>query len=259
VFRDGPEMAEFRGNELVVKAPCGTLEDLECLCDTLYYGIPLLLNVDFGDSPVIDRVYGTVGDVPFRWELVRWDFELDVTNQEHQEAKATAAWRRLEHIAPLENRRLLGALHYFQVACRLSRAGQTPWEFMSEILLNLSKTLEVLFPPPPGDPHTIDAARRGLGTLGYSPEEIERDFVPSMALRSTIGSAHVGLALFTPRQLRVLHRYTERAERAFRELLQRVLGRVEEGLSTLTPYLDPAPSNEAQRVIQRLAEALGEE
>ena len=54
---------------------------------------------------------------------------------------------------------------------------------MPEMILNLSKVLEVLFPPD-GAGRTLDAARRGLTALGFSRTEIEGDYIPAMALRN---------------------------------------------------------------------------
>ena len=58
----------------------------------------------------------------------------------------------------------------------------------------------------------MDAARGGLEKLGYSGEEIEREFLPAMALRNEIDVGHVDLSIYTRRQLNALHRYTEVAE-----------------------------------------------
>lgn len=43
------------------------------------------------------------------------------------------------------NRRLAAALHYYYVAKRLTEAGNLPQEFMTEIILNYYKVLEILF------------------------------------------------------------------------------------------------------------------
>ena len=59
--------------------------------------------------------------------------------------------------------------------------------------------------PPSGDGQTRDAARRGLTNLNYSAKEIERDFLPAMALRNAIDVGHVDLSLFTRPQLNALH------------------------------------------------------
>lgn len=182
--------------------------------------------------------------------------QLLTTTQEEQEKKACDSWCRFGVLAKLGNRRLIAALHYFHVFCRLCRAGSTPWEFMSEALVNLSKVLEVLFPPI-GDGQTLEAARVGLADLGCSPEEIDRDLIPAMVLRSNIDSAHVDLSVFTSTQLSVLHMYAEAAETAFRRLLSKILTEVEAGRYAVRQHTASGHDGRTARIIERLAKHFG--
>jgi hypothetical protein len=213
--------------------------------------------VEFADPPVVERVEGKVGDVSFRWELTEWRMVLLITTQDEQEKKACDSWCRFHVLAEPGNRRLIAALHYFHVFCRLCRAGNTPWEFMGEALVNLSKVLEVLFPPT-GDGQTMEAARAGLTGLGCSTEEIDRDFIPAMVLRSNIDSAHVDLSLFAQTQLRVLHAYTEAAEMAFRKLLSKLLTEVEAGRYQVAQHTAGGHDGRTAKIIERLARHFGD-
>jgi len=247
---------EIRGNELRVFTHCKALEDLDDLIQSLYFGFPMLLNVEFADPPTVERVSGKVGSTSFRWELPEWKMEFEITTQELQEEKIASSWRRFDLLSRPGNRRLIAALHYFHVACRLSRVGNSPWEFMAEVILNLSKVLEVLFPPG-GDGKTRDAARTALKALNFSEVEIERDFIPAMALRNEIDVSHVSLSLFTLKQLQILHDYTESAEAAFRSMLGRLLDRMQKGHYEVPLCFDLTPSREAVGVIERLSHHFG--
>jgi|SRR5882724_6157648 len=249
---------EIRGNMLKVTAPANSLEDLNDLLQSIFIGYPILLSIEFGDPVVITRVDGKVGGTPFRWELTDWRMEFDITTQKHQERKAADSWFRFNVISEPTRRRLMAALHYFHVAIRLARVGISPWEFMSEAILNFSKVLEALFPPH-GDGRSIDAARSGLKQLGYTEEELERDFIPAIALRNGIDVGHVHLSVFTHTQLRVLHDYTENAENRFRELLRRALNKVQDGSYTIIPYTDFKATPELIRVIDRIEKHLRDE
>lgn len=207
VIQETIRRIELQGNSLQITERFDTLLDLDLTLHSLYFGLPILLNVEFADPPYVERVEGRVGDVPVRWELDNWRMELQLTTQEEQENKVLDSWNRFDIISQPSNRRLLAALHYFHIFCRLCRAGNSPWEFMSEALVNLSKVLEVLFPAT-GEGQTIDAARRGLLKLNFSNEQIEGEFIPAIVLRSNVDSAHVDLSIFTTAQLRVLHSYT---------------------------------------------------
>ena len=154
-------------------------------------------------------------------------------------------------------RRLVAGLHYFHVACRLARVGCTAGEFVSEVVLNLAKSLEVLFPPV-RDGHSRDAARSGLKTLGFSDEEIECDFIPAMALRNEIDVGHIELGLFKMVQLKTIHAFTERAESSFREMFERLLGLIESGELDIAPHELGPPRAEAIMLIERLQRCLAE-
>lgn len=244
----------LKGNVVEVREEIASLTDLEATLEGFYYVLPMLLNVDFADPPIVDRVDGSVAGVPFTWELRDWNLEFDVTTQERQEQRFAHAFDRIPLVAGLENRRLLAALHYFHVAIRLARVGATPGKFMAEAILNFAKTLEVLFPPS-GDGHSRDAARAGLAALGFDDTTIERDYLPAMALRNEIDVGHVDLSLFSRARLKSIHGYTERAEQAFRELLQRVLDGAKSGTWSPAPYESKPPSSTVRAVLERLAAA----
>lgn len=249
---DGTRTVTLRGHVFEVAQKFESLRDLDESISGLYFALPMTLNVQFADPPVIEHVDGEIGASAFRWELQDWRMEYDVTTQSRQEQRFTTAWEHLRLVG-LSNRRLLAALHYFHVACRLGRSGATAGEFVAEVVLNLAKTLEVLFPPG-GDGKTRDAVRLGLRQLGYEDEAIESDFVPALALRNQIDVGHVSLALFTRTQLAHIHGYTERAERSFRGLLARALEAAESGKWKPPTYV-PSPRDEAiEQVLSRLAQ-----
>ncbi len=232
----------------------GTFESLRVVRETVesvFFVLPTLLNVPFADPPCIERVDGVIGSVGFRWELAEWRGKFRMTTQETQEQRFADAWVRMSVVAEPGRRRLAAALHYFHVACRLDRAGRTAGEFLAEVVLNLAKTLEVLFPPE-GDGDTRDAARRGLRALGLTDERIESDFIPAMALRNEIDVGHVELGLFKPEHVTAIHAYVEGSENAFREMLEILLTQVESGEFEITQHELGPPGDGALNVIARL-------
>ena len=184
------------GTVLTISERFESLKEMGEFIESVYFVLPILLNLPFADPPYIESVDGKVGTSNFRWELAEWQGEFLTTTQQQQEERFAKAWERMRVIAEPHRRRLAAGLHYFHVACRLAREGCTAGEFVAEVLLNLAKTLEVLFPPN-GDGHTRDAVRTGLRTLGLSDNQIEYDFIPAMALRNEIDVGHVELGLFT--------------------------------------------------------------
>ena len=253
-----PPMREFelKGNLLSIKTRFESFKEMDEFIQSVFFGYPMLLNIEFADPPVVAQVHGKVGNVMFRWELTRWKMEFESTTQDEQETKAKNSWLQISVISEPARRRLIAALHYFHVACRLIRVGHSPWEFMSEAILNFSKVLEVLFPPE-GDGKTIDAARTGLQQLGYTRDEIERDFIPAIALRNRIDVSHVHLSLLTQKQLQVLHSYTEAIERSFRILIRRILDQTKDGSYGVAPYANLKADSDIVRIINRLERYYG--
>jgi|SRR5215471_13548030 len=249
-------LVQLRGTLLEIRQEFSSLEQVEDLILAIYFGLPPLLDVRFNDPSLVARVDGEMSDTRFRWELIDWEMHISTTTQEQQEQAFLTAWKRMGLLAGMRRLRLRGALQYFHIAVRLDRSAGTLGEFMAETILNLSKVLEVLFPPV-GDGKTREAARVGLTNLGYSQPEIERLFLPAMALRSAIDVGHVSLALLTRQQLTILHSYTERAEIAFREMLDRALTAVENGSWEVEEFMDTEPSPSVLEIVERLRSHFG--
>jgi hypothetical protein len=242
------------GTTLSMSGRFESLAELAHAIEAVYFLLPSLLSVCFADPPYIEMVDGMVGSSGFRWELADVKLSYWTTTQDKQEERFAKAWERLGVVIEPHRRRLAAGLHYFHVACRLARAGSTAGEFVAEVLLNLAKSLEVLFPPA-GDGKTRDAVRAGLRALGYSDAEIEGGFVPAMALRNEIDVGHVELGLFTPDQLKTIHAFTEQAEDRFREMFERLLSRVASGELEVASHELGAPSRDVIALVERLRRA----
>jgi hypothetical protein len=239
------------GPTLTISGRFESLQAIEEVITAVFFVLPTLLNIPFADPPYIESVDGKVGSSNFRWELAEWRAEFRTTTQQQQEERFARSWERMGLLAEPRRRRLAAGLHYFHVACRLARTGSTAGEFVAEVVLNLAKSLEVLFPPTVAG-GTRDAARTGLRTLGFSDGQIESDFIPAMALRNEIDVGHVELGLFTMDQLKTIHAFTERAEGAFREMFERLLNWVGSGKVEIAVHELGPPRDKAIKVIDRL-------
>ncbi len=247
---------ELTGNVLSVTQNINSLNQLDELIQSLFFGLPMLLNIEFVDPPYIELLRGKIGEVKFRWELTDWKLSFETTTQESQEQKVIDSWKRYPILNERGGRRLLAALHYFHVACRLGRSGNSPWEFMAEILLNYCKILEVLFPSE-GESKSMEITRRELSKLGFNKKDIETYYIPAIALRNKVDVAHVDLSLFKREQLQVLHNYTELAEIQFRELLRIVFNKLGDNTYSLAEYDEFSPRPEAIKTIETMAKNFG--
>lgn len=248
----GGRRMEMHGNKLHIYDQCESQKNLEERVEKLFFAFPILLSTEFADPPYVEKVYGRVGKVPFEWIMASYKPYLRLTKIEDTKNSILTSWKRLNILDVPQNSRIIASLHYFHVACRLKAAGDSPWEFMAEVILNLCKVLEALFPPS-GTGKSMDSARAGLENLGYSETEIERDFIPAMALRNNIDSAHVDLSVFPTEQLKVIINYTDTAEDAFQKMLQRLIAKTQEGIYFPAPYGEPKIRQAAEKIIEKIA------
>jgi len=237
------------GNILTVRRRVSSIGELSGFVSWVYFALPVFLNLEFPDAPVVSDVRGSVGPDRFVWAYAKYTPTLHATTQQLQEEHFAQSWRRSQSLKPQEHLRLFAALHYLHVARRLGSIGFSPWEFTSEALLNYAKVLQVVFPAMDGK--TRDAVRQGLAKLDYSDVDIEKWYLPAMALRDELDSAHVSLDSLEPSDLRIVHNYTAQADEHFRELLRRVTDRVLDGTYRLRPY---HPGDRHHDVIRRLSQ-----
>ena len=219
---------EMVGNKLYCKSECKDLNSLNELIITLHYLIPFLLNIDFAEPPVVKYTSGKVGACSFTWILDSLDSSFEVTTREKQEQIVINSFEKLKIFKGTSNRRLAAALYYFYIARRLEEAGNSPYEFMSEIILNFNKVLEILI----GDTH--DKVRKGLLNFGYTKTEIEMKFIPIIILRNHFDVGHVFIKIINEEHLTLLYEYLKKSENDFRDLLTKAIISVEDGSNILS-------------------------
>ena len=78
-------IARLDGTTLTVSGMFESLRDLRETVESVFFGLPALLNVPFADPPYIERVDGLIGSVAFRWELSEWRMEYRTTTQGMQD------------------------------------------------------------------------------------------------------------------------------------------------------------------------------
>jgi hypothetical protein len=221
----------IEGNLIKLITRVEKMEDIPTCISTVENYVPPLLNLEIIDCPYITRITGFIGDVPFQWA-----FHVtmpDMTGVEYSDYTEKLL-NKLQNLLIFEggerNVRLSAALHYFYIACRLFRVGNTIWEFMPEIILNLAKVLDSLFV---SSGNSRDDIRRGLTSFGASQEIIDSDFMPIVILRNQFGVAHISTATYSSEQLQTIYKYLQFVESKFRTFLLNIIKRVEEGSFSL--------------------------
>lgn len=245
---------DFRiaGSQATISLQGASYPDFVGLIHLAYFSFPVFLNVLIPESPYALYAWGTVGTVKFQLQFHPNDLQggASVTSKTHQEERVLSSWQRALRLS--NRRRLVNGLHYFHVASRLMDVGSNRFEFMAESLQNVAKALQATF----GE--TRDAVRKELEKLGYTTEEIEKEFVPYLVIRSEFDISHVSLSVLTTEQAGVLHEYSDRAVETVRRLFQRVLDRIDANSYTLLPDADDSLSAAKVKILHKLAANLVE-
>lgn len=219
----GPETKfVLKGDLITYTLPCESLDQLIGCLNGLQFVFPAFLNLKFPEPPTVEYVKGKLGDVEFRWEHKGAIHSFSPQTSEILEKHVAEFFNILPFISGTQNRRLVAAIYYFYTSSRLLVSGHSQWEFMAECILNLCKTLEILFG------REMDSIRDGLQTLGYESDEIEGDYIPLIILRNVLDVAHPRIAVFPQDSLSTLYVYLSNTENRFRKLLERVITAINE-------------------------------
>lgn len=241
---------QLTGDVVCYERSCENLENLIDSMHALQYLLPVLLNLEFPEPPFVISVSGRVGENDFRWIHRQVNFPFIPQNAESLEGATLKTVERMMVVQETRYRRLMAALHYLHVASRLLAAGQSQWEFMPECVLNLCKSLEIVFGT------SRDNIRGGLAELGYSPDEIEGDFIPIVLLRNHFDVGHPRLAVLRGEQLSVLYNYLANAESKFKRLFIRICDRVIEDSFPVTEPGEMELGTWEQRQFDRLVDSM---
>jgi hypothetical protein len=217
---------EMNGNKLCVRRKCVDLHDLDDFFFMFHYMLPILFAVEFTEAPIVRSTKGRIDETSFYWVINKTSGSFSVTNKERQEQIILKSLQRLNFICESDNKRLAAALSYYYTAKRLIEAGNSPFEFMAEVVLNYYKVLEILFVY--SDDKSMDDVRKALPEFGYSKDEIEEKFIPIIILRNFFDVGHVTIQAFKQEQLDVLHEIVNSSENYFNELLKRVIYKVQD-------------------------------
>lgn len=240
----------IRGNILRYETECEDIEQLNGSLQAWLYLFPALLNTQFADPPYVTQVTGSIGEAPFRWQHREGAAHMFSQSAKSIETHVGECFQRMELFAGISNRRLAAGMHYFHVASRLLIVGESQWDFMAEAVLNMTKSLQIMF----GE--SRDEVREELKALGFSADEVEGDFIPLMVLRSKFDVGHPRLAIFGKDQLQVLYRYLSQSDSRFRELFRRIFDAVESGSYEMSQVEDLRLGAQEQREFDQLIDSM---
>jgi len=228
---------------------CTSREQLVGVLGALHFVAPVSLSLAFADPVIPIVTSGHVGDASFVWQVQESRGSFEVITKSMRDSRCTQAIEYLPVLCNPDNRRLLAACTYLQKAARLTSTGNGPSEFAGEAVVNMAKSLEVLFP----GSQSRNSVRDGLKTIGYENLEIEEKFLPALILRSKLDAAHVRMATLRADERRQLQIYLEQSIGNFREALTKITKAVAESRLQLAAHKDERkPGDEISKILDNI-------
>jgi hypothetical protein len=203
------------GSSVVFEQTCESLSNAAATLDELRLVVPAVFSVFLPRPVTVTFARVVFENGTFRSELRRASYRIEALRDEDYRDRVDYSLSALRAMLEGEHFALIAAAAYMHVAERLSAVGNSSVEFAPEIILNLTKVLEVLFG------NTRDQIRVGLTALGYDEVEREGVFIPLVILRNELDVGHAKLSAYSPEVLDKLYGYLKDVPLAMKELIVR--------------------------------------
>jgi hypothetical protein len=237
------------GAALVAEFELTGPDDLAPRLDAFLYLLPACLTVMLEQACTVVAIRGCVDSSEFGYEMLDVPYQLFFTSDESRSEQLDQAFGMMGGLSDESARRMLASIVYFSRAARLVETGDSRFEFMAEAILNLAKSLEVLFPAGQSV-ESRDAVRAGLSRAGVSTADAEAYFIPLLVLRSELDVAHPKLALPRRDQVESLIKYCGGAIDSTRNLLQLIYQRIQEGAPVVVAW-ERSESSDIQNTLDK--------
>jgi len=121
------------------------------------------------------------------------------------------------------------AMYYFRQAERLACIEPERLSLAAEVILNLTKAIEIIFST------NRSQLRKKAAEWGFESAYIERWIIPLLLIRNTLDVAHVTSGPLTREQRNILSEFTSRAITHVHNLLLRIFDMAKSDLTLLDP------------------------
>jgi hypothetical protein len=233
------------GNQLFLSHSAKSIADVFAVAQPASLSIPALLTLRVGVFVWIKQFAIRIGDKEFNFRVGYIPGSFLVESRETMTQKVIAGledWFTLTH----GHERLFSSTHYFRQALRLWRQPDHV-ALVAEIILNLTKALEILLTP------QRDVARERAASWGFTNEQIEQWIIPLYLLRNQMDVAHSSFGPLNPDERTLVIDFTSQAIKHVGELIAHVRNGVTHGNIALEPVTG-ALDIERRRLLAALAE-----
>ncbi len=213
--------------------------------------LPPLLSLRLRTYVWIKSFEVNIGDALFDFIVERSTRRIVVTTTEDNSARVKTSisdWLA----SKVEHRRFFSGLYYYRQAQRHAHTQPSADPMVSEIILNLTKSLDALFNPSDRE-RSREQIRSRAKDWGLSLEEIEQLIIPLILLRNKFDVAHVALTPLDAQQRAIVIDFAIEALHNMEVLLSRIY----DGLVSNQIILDPLADSlekEKSKVLRSIEE-----
>ena len=120
-------------------------------------------------------------------------------------------------------------------------------EFAAEVLLNLSKAIEIIFS------NDRERLRAQAKQWGFPQEDVENRIVPLLLIRNEMDVAHVATGLLRKKERDTLLNFVNAAIHAVRDVLEKLMADVDSGAVVLKPVRERVKEDK-RRLLEHIRE-----
>lgn len=240
--------ASLDGNKLVLTFNTPSLDHADEIVTSANQFLPALLSFHLSVFVWIRKFEVKIEEANFNFEIPQSRFGITIATKDHNTNQILTA---LDEWLGADNSyfRILSALYYYRHAKRLAIMQPNPESMIAEVLLNLTKAVEIIFSS------NRDVLRDRAQEWGFPRDFIEKRIIPLFLIRNELDVAHVTTSPLDLKQRLVIIRFTDAAFLAVSELIKKLSKLARER----NIKLQPTPQHleeDKKKILQKIASYL---
>lgn len=245
---------EVHGNKATIYATVMDLDHVGALIDRTKVLFCQFLSIEVGVFCDVRAVVGKISGRDFRvlYPGLAYSILINEFSPDERWDVVTRAVNLVDSASVSYSRYVTSCLYYQHALRFLSPYEVSFPEFtaLPEILLNLSKCIELLFPSA-----SRDELKQKLLKVGYSEEQISSQIISIIILRNEFDVGHVTSGAAAVEDIEILRRFVNRSVQNVRALLKSVAAKIKEDPNFLDP-ISVGMSGENRRRLAKIEENL---
>lgn len=248
IFNRGNFKASLDGNNLILNFNTPSLDNTSDVVASANHFLPVLLTFHLKVFVWITKFEVNIGEANFNFEIPRYNASITVATKEHNTNQILTTldeWLGSDKL----DLRILSALYYYRHAKRLVNMEPNRESMVAEVLLNLTKAVEIIFS------NNRKRLRTRARKWGFSEVFIEKRIIPLLLIRNELDIAHVTTSPLDIDQRQVIINFTRAAFMAVHELIERIFKLAKDKEIKLQPTSQHVESDK-KKLLQNIAHYL---